>query len=73
MIQDKCKGCKYYKEGLSCDYVRSCWCDLDNFDNDEICEHYNDPYTVLDFIDDCWLGILILIGIGFTALIMNLK
>ena len=73
MIQNKCKGCKYYKEGLSCDYVPSCWCDLDNFDNAEICEHYKDSYTVLKFIDDCLLEILIFIGIEFTALIMNLK
>ena len=41
MIQNKCKGCKYYKEGLSCDYVPSCWCDLDNFDNAEICNMIN--------------------------------
>ena len=74
MKQDKCKHCKYYKEGLDGWYIPSCWCTLvGSFDNAETCEHDKDPYTIWDYFAECWEGIFIIIGIGIVALIMSLK
>lgn len=72
MKQDKCNYCKYYKEGLDIDYVPSCWCKLDNFDNAETCERYKEEYTLGDYIEDILPGIVLVLCLTFVAFFMNL-
>lgn len=72
MRQDKCKHCKYYKEGLDIDYVPSCWCKLGNFDNAETCERDKEEYTLGDYIEEILPGIVLVLGLAFAAFFMSL-
>lgn len=72
MRQNKCKCCKYYKEGLNIDYVPSYWCKLNNFKNAETCEHYKEEYTINDYILDILPTLIVFAIIAMFILICNM-